>query len=89
MNDLERMPNKCLQTVSKEYFEFNKARERAEKERQKQQQQEQQQNKAGNRNTGNNKNPKNDDDGDDDYALYDTSAQDLQDVMEDLMEGDI
>lgn len=90
MHELEMMPNKALQTVSKEYFDYNKAKEKAEKAREEEAKKQQQQN--GNQNTqvmnkeGNNTKslppPV-------DASYYDDdSAEDLQDVLEEMMEGD-
>ena len=93
------MPNKAIQTVSKEYFDYNKAREKAEKARQQELQRQQQQNNQnsnngqGNNAMRNNRGNFNSEDDSDPGALYDIidddSAEDLQDVMEALEEGDI
>lgn len=93
IHELEMMPNKALQTVSKEYFDYNKAKEKAEKARQDAEEAaKKQQQQNGNRNTqvmnkeGNNTKslppPV-------DASYYDDdSAEDLQDVLEEMMEGD-
>lgn len=79
------MPNKAIQAVSKEYFDSNRAKEKAAKAREEQERKEAQQQNRGDirRNSPNNNRRVSSD-----YDYDDDSAEDLQDVMEALEEGE-
>ena len=78
------MSNKALQAISKEYFEYSNAQKRRAKEQEAQERAQAEKEKKGIRNT-NNSNIRNTtaSNNDDTY-----SAEDLQDVLEDLAEGE-